>query len=94
MSGVVELSNVKNCPGASNYYHKFRGSIANIRSLDEGEDILLALQRDCERYSELYPKEHDEMIETYKLLKRKCQEAMKEVNEGEQRNECWWYRSV
>lgn len=83
MSGVVELSNVKNCPGASNYYHKFRGSIANIRSLDEGEDILLALQKDCERYSELYQNERDEMIETYELLKRKCQEAMKEVNENE-----------
>lgn len=77
------IREVKNCPGASTYYHKFRGPIANIKNIKEGEDMLFALQRDCERYSELYPKEHDEMIETYELLKRKCQEAMKEVNENE-----------
>lgn len=77
------IREVKNCPGASIYYHKFRGPIADIRSMDEGEDILFALQRDLERYSELYQNERDEMIETYELLKRKCQETMKEVNENE-----------
>lgn len=75
---IIQLSDVKNCIGVGNYYHKFRGAIADIKDLKEGEDILFALRRDCERYSELYPKEHDEIKETYQLLRKKCLEAMSE----------------
>lgn len=75
----IPLSEVKSCPMASNYYHKFRGPIAGIRSLAEGEDMLSALKRDRERYSEFYPDECDEIHETYQLLKKKCLQAMREL---------------
>ncbi len=74
----IPLSEVKCCPMASNYYHKFRGPIANIMSLDEGDKMLLDLERDCERYSKAYPEEQEEIEETYKLLRKKCLEAMSE----------------
>lgn len=78
IKGVIQLSDVKWCPGAGNYYHKFRGAIADIKDLKEGEDMLSALRRDYERYSEFYPNECDEMKKTYQLLKKKCLEVMRE----------------
>lgn len=78
-NGIISLSDVKSCPGASNYYHKFRGPIADIRNLEEGESMLRDLKIDRERYSEMYPREVEEMHETYELLKKKCLEAMREL---------------
>lgn len=76
----IPLSDVKWCPGAGNYYHKFRGTIADIKTSDEGNQILSALYVDFKRYSRAYPREDKEIAKTYQLLKRKCLEAMRECD--------------
>ena len=80
IKGVIQLSDVKNCIGTGNYYHQFRGAIANIKNVEGGENMLFALRRDYERYMRAYPQEDEEIEKTYRLLKKKCLLVMAECD--------------
>ena len=76
----IPLSDVKWCPMAANFYHKYRARIADIKTPVEGNQILSALYIDLERYSRAYPQENKEIEETYRLLNKTCLEAMAECD--------------
>lgn len=71
---------------AGNFYHKYRNAIPDIQTLKQRDDMLLALQTDFERYIRAYPWEKNELLETYKLLKRKSLAAISECGYGEKVN--------
>lgn len=73
---VIQLSDVKNCPMAGNFYHRYREPISRIKTIDQRNNMLSVMQEDFERYVRAYPQERNELSETYQLLKRKCMEAL------------------
>lgn len=55
---------------ASNFYHKYRARIADVKTSDGGNQILSALYIDFKRYSRVCPWEDEEIAKTYQLLKK------------------------
>lgn len=74
--GAIQLSDVKSCPIAANFYHRYREPISKIETLSQRDNMLSAMQKDYERYVKAYPQERDELLETYQLLVKKCMEVL------------------
>ena len=74
--GIIQLADVKSCPMASNFYHRYRERITRIRTIRQRNSLLSDMNEDFERHVKTYPQERDEISETYQLLKRKCMEVI------------------
>lgn len=74
--GVIQLSDVKSCLIAANFYHRYREPISRIETLKQRDNMLSAMQKDYERHVKAYPQERDELLETYQLLVKKCMEVL------------------
>ncbi len=72
----IKLSEVKSCLIAANFYHKYREPISRIETLIQRDNMLSAMQKDYERHIKAYPQERDELLETYRLLVKKCMEVL------------------
>lgn len=72
---AIQLADVKNCPMASNFYHRYREKITRIRTVRQRNSLLSDMNEDFQRSVRAYPQERNETSETYQLLKRKCIEA-------------------
>lgn len=72
---VIQLADVKSCPIASNFYHRYREKITRIKTISQRNSLLSDMNEDFQRSVKAYPQERNEISETYQLLKRKCMEA-------------------
>ncbi len=73
---VISLADAPGCPAAvTAFLGRYWGKIADIKTVEQRNNILSDMQQDFEREVRQEPQNRDKLSEIYMLLKRKCWEA-------------------
>lgn len=76
MKGIIDLADVPECPApVTAFYDRYRERISRIRTIDQRNNMLSAMQQDFEGHIRAYPQDRDKLSEVYQLLKQKCWEV-------------------
>lgn len=73
---AIGLADAPDCPAVVTvFYDRFRGKIADIKTVEQRNNILSDMQQYFEREVRQEPQNRDKLSGIYQLLKRKCWEV-------------------
>ena len=76
MKGIIDLVDVhESSASVTAFCDRFWGKIADIKTVDQRNNILSDMQQYFEREVRQEPQNRDMLSEIYQLLKRKCWEV-------------------